>query len=84
MNMDQFILFYNQNSLLFMLLAVWSTVWKGIALWRAARNKSVAWFIPLLVINLFGVLEILYIFIFSKQGEKKEGIINPENKTEIK
>lgn len=74
MDLQEFISFYQENKALFTILAVWSFVWKGIALWKAAKRDSVAWFIPLLVVNLFGVLEILYIFIFSKIGEKKKSV----------
>ena len=52
----------------FTLLVVWSGVWKGIALWKAARNGSVPWFILLLIVNTLGILEILYIYVFSKKG----------------
>jgi len=48
-------------------LVVWSLIWKGIALWKAARNESVRWYIALLIINTFGILEILYIFYFSQK-----------------
>jgi len=48
------------------LLLVWTAIWKGIALWIAARKKHLAWFIILLVVNTVGLLEILYIFLFSK------------------
>jgi len=41
-------------------------VWKGWALWVAARQNSKPWFVVLLIINTLGILEILYIFIFSK------------------
>lgn len=44
-----------------------SLVLKGIALWRAARNNSIPWFVALLVVNTFGILEILYLFVFSKK-----------------
>lgn len=40
---------------------------KGFALWRAARNNSSAWFIALLVVNTFGLLELLYLFVFGKK-----------------
>ena len=40
---------------------------KGFALWRAARNKSVGWFVVLLVVNTLGVLELLYLFVFGKK-----------------
>ncbi len=56
---------------LFALLAVWSIIWKGIALWTAARNGSKPWFVVLLVVNTVGILEILYIFYFSKRKSTK-------------
>lgn len=51
------------------LFAVWSLVWKGFALWRAARTGEKWWFMAFLVINTVGLLELLYLFIFTK-GEK--------------
>lgn len=51
----------------FILLAAWTIIWKGIALWKAAKNGSLAWFIVLLILNTTGILEILYIFVFSKK-----------------
>ena len=51
---------------------VWTLAWKGVALWKAARNGSRTWFIALLVVNTIGVLEILYIFVFSKMGKKSK------------
>lgn len=47
-------------------LIVWSFVWKGWALWKAAKADSVVWFVILMVVNTLGILEILYIFAFSK------------------
>jgi len=47
-------------------LLVWSLVWKGFALWKAARLKHLVWFILILIVNTFGILEILYLFVFSK------------------
>ena len=54
------------------LLAVWSIIWKGIALWKAARNGSKPWFIVMLLVNTVGILEILYIFFFSKKKGMKD------------
>lgn len=45
--------------------AVWSLIWKGIALYKAARNGQKGWFVALLVINTLGLLEIVYILFFS-------------------
>lgn len=52
-------------------LAVWSLPWKAVALWKAARNNHLAWYIVLLVLNTIGILEIFYIFVWSKSSEKK-------------
>lgn len=47
-------------------LVIWTIIWKGIALWKSARKGQPVWFIVLLIVNTFGILEILYIFLFSK------------------
>lgn len=52
--------------------ALWSLPWKGVALWKAAQKKDVNWFVVLLVINTAGILEMLYIFVFSKISWKKK------------
>ena len=55
--------------LLILLLALWTIPWKGVALWKSARNGSRVWFILLHLMNTVGILEILYIFIFSKKTQ---------------
>jgi len=47
-------------------VAIWDTVWKLIAMWRAAQNKHLAWFICIFLINTIGILPILYI-LFNKE-----------------
>jgi hypothetical protein len=54
----------------FILFILWSIFWKGVSLWIAAREKSKWWFIVLLVLNTAGILEIIYIFGFSKWGKE--------------
>lgn len=49
------------------ILIVWSLFWKGIALWRAARQNQRNWFIILFVVNTFGILDIIFLFFFSKK-----------------
>ena len=58
-------------SLLF--LIAWSLTWKGLALWKAAREGSKPWFVALLVINTAGILEILYLYVFSVKARPVEG-----------
>ncbi len=54
------------NAWLFGFIMIWSIAWKLAALWKAARHGSLFWFIALGLINTVGILEILYIFVFSK------------------
>lgn len=56
---------------IFALLLVWSIIWKGIALWKAARLTHKWWFIIMLIVNTAGILEILYIYVFSKMGQNQ-------------
>ena len=51
----------------FAVLLLWSAVWKGFALYRAGANRSPGWFVCLLIFNTVGILEILYLFVFSKR-----------------
>ena len=61
------------NAALFAVLiaiaVVWSSIWKGIALWRAGGNKHLVWFIVLFIFNTLGILEIIYIFAFSRKKQ---------------
>jgi len=63
--------FFAQNQLLIIIILLWTIPWKGVALWRAARLNHKKWFIALMVINTLAVLEILYIYFFSKRKEVK-------------
>ena len=54
---------------------IWSTVWKLLALWKAANEGSVIWFIALAIFNTLGILSILYIYVFSKMDCCKREII---------
>ena len=77
MKQSLFISFLASNLWFIWLVLLWTLPWKGLALWKAARNGHKWWFIALLVLNTIAILEIIYIFFFSK----KRGII--EKKEEI-
>lgn len=62
--MKQFLI---ENYWIILLVAAWTLPWKAAALWKAARSGSKPWFIALFLINTLGLLEILYIFVFSKK-----------------
>ncbi|MBI3341828.1 hypothetical protein HY024_01770 [Candidatus Curtissbacteria bacterium] len=52
---------------LFFVGIIWTFVWKGMALWYSAKNNQKIWFIALLLVNTLGLLEIIYLFYFSKR-----------------
>jgi hypothetical protein len=53
-------------------LIIWTAVWKALALWKSARNDDLVWFIILSLVNTLGILEILYIYVFSKDKSQKK------------
>lgn len=54
---------YNVDPMLLFLLLIGlvDTGLKGWAMWRAARMNKLWWFIPLLILNSFGLLPLLFI-----------------------
>lgn len=53
------------GGILLLAVLVWSIVWKGLALWKSARTDSKVWFVVFLIVNTLGILEILYLYVFS-------------------
>ncbi len=51
-------------------IQLWELPWKGIALWKAARNKHMGWFVALMLVHLAGLIDIVYIFYFSDTRKK--------------
>jgi len=62
--------FLAQNQWVLLLLILWTLPWKVVALWKAAKKSDKWWFVALLILNTMGILEILYIFCFSKRKQK--------------
>ncbi len=54
-------------NIIIIVISIWSLVWKGFALWKAAKNDDKVWYVVLLILNTIGILEILYIYVFSKR-----------------
>lgn len=50
-----------------LILFLWSLPWKGIALWKAAKNNQLKWYLVILVISTLGILEIVYLLFYSKE-----------------
>lgn len=53
------------------LFVLWALIWKGLALWHAARRGQYWWFLALLIVNTFGILEIIYLFVVAKMRAKE-------------
>lgn len=51
----------------FTVFMIWSMVWKGLALWRAAKEDGKYWFIAFMVLHTGGLLEIAYLFFFAQE-----------------
>ncbi len=56
-----------QFKIVLIIAIVWSLIWKGMALWKSAKHGDKKWFIAMLIINTLGILEILYLYVFSKK-----------------
>ena len=54
---------------LLVILIIWSSVWKIIAMWKSARNNHIVWFIAIAIVNSVGVLPIVYILLNRKNNE---------------
>lgn len=52
------------------LAVIWTIPWKGVALWKSARRGQKVWFVLMLILNTLAILEILYIFVFSKKDDE--------------
>jgi len=54
------------------ILLFWALIWKGFALWKSVKNTKMVWFIAFLISQTYGILEIPYMFIFSKIKDEKK------------
>ncbi|MGB8359738.1 MAG: DUF5652 family protein [Bacteroidales bacterium] len=50
-----------------LVLVIWDTVWKLIAMWKAARNNHLAWYICIFIFNTIGILPIIYILLHKEE-----------------
>jgi len=54
------------------LILLWQLPWTGVALWKSARNSHKKWFIAMFLLNTMAILEIIYIFFFSKPKSEQK------------
>jgi len=68
------------NIWIFGLFIAWSLVWKGLALWKAARLSHKRWFIAILIVNTAGILEIAYLIFVARKYTVEEQVEENELK----
>lgn len=71
------------------IVTAWILIWKGLALWKAAKRNSPNWFVILLIVNTIGILEILYYYLFSEMNlndekGKKENTTKQKSKRPVR
>lgn len=59
--------FINENPIILLILILWTLPWKIYALWTAVKNDHKGWFVALVILNTFGIVEIIYIFVIAKK-----------------
>ncbi len=64
------LLSFSLITVLFVIALVWTIVVKGYALWTAAKRNEKWWFVALLVINTFGILELAYLIFVARKFDK--------------
>ena len=62
------------NPFILFALLIWSMFWKILAIWRASKGNQRYWFVALLILNTFGILEIIFLLRFAKNRLKLEDI----------
>lgn len=60
--------------LIFAVISLWAIAIKGFALWHAARNEQKPWFVAMLIVNTFGILELVYLLFFRADKQPKEEV----------
>lgn len=58
------------NAWILVIIMLWVLPWKGYSLWTAARMGHKRWFIALVIINTFALLDIFYVFYVAKKTPK--------------
>ena len=50
-----------ENPWVLAIILAWTLPWKGLALWKSARRGHLGWFLAILILNTFALLEIIYL-----------------------
>lgn len=61
--------------LIAILVLIWKLIWKGLGLWRAGKFEQKNWFIAILLLDTFGIIEIVYLFKYAKKPLKLQELM---------
>ena len=62
-------------------VTIWSSIWKAIAMWKSARNNQIVWFVCVLIFNTVGLLEIIYLAFFQRDRNDSKPVVVEEKKS---
>ena len=62
-------------------LLAWTLIWKGLAMWNAAKNNQFVWFVVCFVLNTAGILPILYLAFFQKNMNLVKKVVVKKKKS---
>jgi hypothetical protein len=54
------------KAVLLAIIVIWTIFWKGLALWHSVKRGDKRWFIFILILNTFSILELIYLFYIVK------------------
>lgn len=69
------------GAILFFVLMIAIMALKGYSLWISARRDDKGWFVALLLLNTFGILELVYLYFVADIWNKKPKVNNEANKS---
>ncbi|MBP9802773.1 MAG: hypothetical protein KBD14_00475 [Candidatus Pacebacteria bacterium] len=58
------------ETIVIVVLTIWSILWKCYSVWNAAKNGHKKWFIALIILNTIGILDMIYVFKVLKKDFK--------------
>ena len=53
---------------LLIIVVIWDLVWKGIAMWKAAKSNHKIAYVFLLILNTAGIFPIVYLLLNQKKN----------------
>jgi len=58
---------FGSSTTIIIIALLWTLPWKGVALWKSARLGHKWWFVILLIVNTFAILDIIYIYAVARK-----------------